>query len=46
MTRAVKSSFGFVFEPVELIDLTTGVYYYTISKNKGIEFTGKLVVVE
>lgn len=46
LIRDVKSSFGFVFEPVELIDLTTGVYYYTISKNNGIEFTGKLVVVE
>ncbi len=46
MTRGIKSSFGFVFEPVELIDLTSGVYYYTISKNNGVEFTGKLVVVE
>ncbi len=46
MTRDVKSSFGFVFEPVELIDLTNGVYFYTISKNNGVEFTGKLVVVE
>ena len=46
MTRDIKSSFGFVFEPVELIDLTNGVYYYTISKNNGVEFTGKLVVVE
>ncbi|PKL79093.1 MAG: hypothetical protein CVV25_09065 [Ignavibacteriae bacterium HGW-Ignavibacteriae-4] len=46
MTRYIKSSFGFVFEPVELIDLTNGVYLYTISKNNGVEFTGKLVVVE
>jgi hypothetical protein len=46
MTRNIKSSFGFVFEPVELIDLTNGVYYYTISKNNGVEFNGKLVVVE
>ena len=46
MARDIKSSFGFVFEPVELIDLTNGVYYYTISKNNGVEFTGKIVVVE
>ena len=46
LTRGVKSSFGFVFEPVDLIDLTNGVYYYTISKNNGVEFNGKLVVVE
>lgn len=46
MTKSIKSSFGFVFEPVQLIDLTNGVYYYTISKNNGVEFTGKLVVVE
>lgn len=46
LTRGIKSSFGFVFEPVELIDLTNGVYYYTISKNNGVEFTGKLVVME
>ncbi len=46
MTKNIKSSFGFVFEPVELIDLTNGVYYYTISKNNGVEFNGKLVVVE
>ncbi len=46
MTKSIKSNFGFVFEPVELIDLTNGVYYYTISKNNGIEFSGKLVVLE
>lgn len=46
MTREVKSSFGFVFEPVELIDLTNGVYFYTISQNNGVEFTGKLIVME
>jgi hypothetical protein len=46
VTRMIRSSFGFVFEPVELIDLTNGVYYYTISKNNDVEFTGKLVVVE
>ena len=46
MARDIKSSFGFVFEPVELINLTNGVYYYTISKNNGVEFNGKLVVVE
>jgi len=46
VTRMIRSSFGFVFEPVELINLTNGVYYYTISKNNGVEFNGKLVVVE
>lgn len=46
MTKSIKSSFGFVFEPVELINLTNGVYYYTISKNNGVEFNGKMVVVE
>jgi len=46
MMKSIKSNFGFVFEPVELIDLTNGVYYYTISKNNSVEFTGKLVVVE
>lgn len=46
MRKSIKSSFGFVFEPVELIDLTNGVYYYTISKNNCVEFNGKLVVVE
>ena len=46
MTKSIKSSFGFVFEPIQLIDLTNGVYYYTISKNNGVEFNGKMVVVE
>jgi len=46
MTRNIKSSYGFVFEPVELIDLTNGVYLYTVSKNNSVEFNGKLVVVE
>lgn len=46
LTRSVKSSFGFVFVPVPLIDLTNGVYYYTISYNNSVEFSGKLVVVE
>lgn len=46
LTRQVKSSFGFVFEPVQLIDLNNGVYYYTITNNNSVEFSGKLVVVE
>lgn len=46
LTTSVKSSFGFVFEPVPLVALTNGVYYYTISHNNSIEFNGKLVVVE
>lgn len=46
LTRSVKSSYGFVFEPVPLIDLPNGVYYYTLSHNNSVEFSGKLVVVE
>lgn len=46
LTRSVASSYGFVFEPVELMDLDNGVYYYTISTNSSVGFTGKLVVVQ
>ena len=46
MTQDIGSTYGFVFEPVELIDLNNGVYYYTITKNNTVEFTGKLIVVE
>lgn len=46
MTNSVPSAFGFIFEPIELIDLTNGVYYYTISFNGSVEYTGKLAIIE
>ncbi len=46
LTRSVGSSFGFIFQPVELIELNNGAYFYTISSSGGVEFSGKLVVPE
>ena len=42
-TRSVSSSFGFIFQPVELIELRNGAYFYTISSNSGVVFSGKYV---
>jgi len=46
LTRSVGSAFGFIFQPVELIELRNGAYFYTISSSAGVEFSGKLVVAE
>lgn len=44
LSRSVTSAYGFIFQPVELIELTNGAYFYTISSSTGVEFSGKLVV--
>jgi len=46
LTRSVTSAYGFIFQPVKLIELTSGAYFYTISSSAGVEFSGKLVVAE
>ncbi len=46
LTRSVGSGGGFMFEPLELIELSNGAYFYTISSGRGVEFSGKLVVAE
>ena len=46
LTRSLGSAFGFIFEPVELMELPNGAYFYTISSYRGVEFSGKLVVAE
>lgn len=46
LTRSVGSAGGFLFEPVQLIDLSNGAYFYVITSNSGVEFSGKLVIVQ
>lgn len=46
LSRSVGSSFGFIFQPVELIELSNGAYFYVISSDLGVEFSGKLIVAE
>ena len=46
LTRPVSSSYGFIFQPIELMELNNGAYFYTISSDSRIEFSGKLVIVK
>lgn len=45
INNTLSSSYGFTFQPIEISELTSGVYFYAISSNKGVEYSGKFVIV-